>query len=182
MIAGNDKFLHRENIEHNTFDVEVTVVHLAVDNSYIGYIIIADKIKQDAVSAISRLKQLGIEKTVMLTGYNKIIAYQIAQKIAIDSYASELLLEEKLEYLEKLIRQSQGKDKIAVVGDGINDAPIIARADLGMAMGGLGSDAAIETADVVIMKDAPSKVADAIKIAQKTHTIVCGKILFLLWL
>jgi len=178
VIAGNDKFLHRENIEHNTFDVEVTVVHLAVDNSYIGYIIIADKIKQDAVSAISRLKNLGIEKTVMLTGDNEIIAYQIAQEISIDSYAAELLPEEKLEYLERLIRQSHGQDKIAVVGDGINDAPIIARADVGMAMGGLGSDAAIETADIVIMTDAPSKVADAIKIAQKTHTIVWGKILF----
>lgn len=178
VIAGNDKFLHRENIEHNTCDVQVTVVHLAVDNSYIGYIIIADKIKQDAVSAISRLKNLGIEKTVMLTGDNEIIAYQIAQEISIDSYAAELLPEEKLEYLERLIRQSHGQDKIAVVGDGINDAPIIARADVGMAMGGLGSDAAIETADIVIMTDAPSKVADAIKIAQKTHTIVWGKILF----
>jgi Cd2+/Zn2+-exporting ATPase len=180
VIAGNDKFLHRENIEHNTCDIQGTVVHLAVDNSYIGYIVIADEIKQDAVLAISQLKKLGIEKTVMLTGDNQIIADKIAQEIGIDSYKAELLPEEKLESLETLIRQSQGKDKIAVVGDGINDAPIITRADVGMAMGALGSDAAIETADVVIMTDAPSKVADAIKIAQKTHTIVWQNIIFAL--
>jgi Cd2+/Zn2+-exporting ATPase len=180
VIAGNDRFLHRENIEHNTCDVQGTVVHLAVNNYYSGYIVIADEVKEDADLAISQLKELGIEKTVMLTGDNEVIASQIAQKIGIDFYKSELLPEDKLESLESIISQTNNQDKIAVVGDGINDAPIIARADVGIAMGGLGSDAAIETADVVIMTDAPSKVAEAIKIARKTHQIVWQNIIFAL--
>lgn len=180
IIAGNDKLLHRENINHDTCNVQGTVVHLAVDNNYMGYILIADEIKSDAVLAISELKQLGIENTVMLTGDNQTIASKIAQEIGIDSYQAELLPENKLESLETLINQSHGKYKIAVVGDGINDAPMIARADVGIAMGGLGSDAAIETADIVIMTDAPSKVPEAIEIAKKTNQIVWQNIIFAL--
>ncbi|MBL1209214.1 heavy metal translocating P-type ATPase [Geminocystis sp. GBBB08] len=180
VIAGNDKLLHRENITHDTCNVQGTVVHLAVDSNYMGYILIADEVKPDAVLAISQLKQLGIENTIMLTGDNQAIASKIAQEIGVDSYQAELLPEDKLESLETLINQSHGKYKIAVVGDGINDAPMIARADVGIAMGGLGSDAAIETADIVIMKDAPSKVPEAIKIARKTNQIVWQNIIFAL--
>ena len=180
VIAGNDKLLHQKNISYDTCNVTGTVVHLAIDNNYAGYILIADQIKEDAIFAISRLKQLGIKKTVMLTGDNKVIASGIAKKLGIDFYQAELLPEDKVTSLESLIHQSKGKDKVAVVGDGINDAPIIARADVGMAMGGLGSDAAIETADIVIMTDAPAKVPEAIEVAQKTHRIVWQNIIFAL--
>ncbi|MBD2393308.1 cadmium-translocating P-type ATPase [Cyanobacterium aponinum FACHB-4101] len=180
VIAGNDKLLHQENISHDTCNVTSTVVHLAVDNNYAGYILIADQIKEDATFAVSRLKELGIEKIVMLTGDNKVIASEIAKKLGLDSYQAELLPEDKVTALENLIHQSKEKEKVTVVGDGINDAPIIARADVGMAMGGLGSDAAIETADIVIMTDAPSKVPEAIEVARKTHHIVWQNIVFAL--
>ncbi|MCU0532350.1 MAG: cadmium-translocating P-type ATPase [Hydrococcus sp. Prado102] len=178
VIAGNDKLLHRENIEHDTCDVQGTVVHLAVDNLYAGYISIADEIKDDAALAISCLKKLGVENTVMLTGDSRIVAAKIADELGLNSYMAELLPEDKVEALEKIIAQSGKKDKVVFVGDGINDAPVIARADVGMAMGGLGSDAAIETADVVIMTDAPSKVAEAIQVGRKTRNIVWQNIIF----
>jgi Cd2+/Zn2+-exporting ATPase len=180
VIAGNDKLLHREKIEHDTCDVEGTVVHLAVDNHYAGYIAIADEIKDDAVLAINSLKKLGVEKTVMLTGDNRIVAARVAKELGLDDYIAELLPEDKVEAIEKIISQSGKDNKVAFVGDGINDAPVIARADLGMAMGGLGSDAAIETADVVIMNDSPSKIAQAIQVARKTHKIVWQNIIFAL--
>jgi Cd2+/Zn2+-exporting ATPase len=178
VIAGNDKLLHRENIEHDTCHVQGTVVHLAVSSSYAGYISIADEIKDDAYYAISRLKKLGVENTVMLTGDNRMVAAKIADELGLDSYMAELLPEEKVEALEKIIARSPKKDKVVFVGDGINDAPVIARADVGMAMGGLGSDAAIETADVVIMTDSPSKVAQAIQVGRKTRNIVWQNIIF----
>lgn len=178
VIAGNDKLLHWENIEHDTCDVKGTVVHLAVDNLYAGYISIADEIKDDAALAISRLKKLGVENTVMLTGDSRIVAAKIANELGLDYYMAELLPEDKVEALEKIIAQSGKKNKVVFVGDGINDAPVIARADVGMAMGGLGSDAAIETADVVIMTDAPSKVAEAIQVGRKTRNIVWQNIIF----
>jgi Zn2+/Cd2+-exporting ATPase len=180
VIAGNDKLLHRENISHDTCNVEGTVVHLAVDNHYAGYIAIADEIKNDAASAISSLKKLGVEKTVMLTGDNKIVAANVARQLGLDNYMAELLPEDKVEAIEKIIAQSGKDNKVAFVGDGINDAPVIARADVGIAMGGLGSDAAIETADVVIMNDSPSKIAEAIQVARKTHSIVWQNIIFAL--
>ncbi|MGL4883837.1 MAG: HAD-IC family P-type ATPase, partial [Waterburya sp.] len=180
VIAGNDKLLHRENISHDTCNVEGTVVHLAVDNHYAGYIAIADEIKDDAVLAISSLKKLGVEKTVMLTGDNRIVAARVARELGLDDYIAELLPEDKVEAIEKIIARSGKDKKVAFVGDGINDAPVIARADVGIAMGGLGSDAAIETADVVIMNDSPSKIAEAISIARKTHSIVWQNIIFAL--
>jgi Cd2+/Zn2+-exporting ATPase len=180
VIAGNDKLLHRENISHDTCNVEGTVVHLAVDHHYAGYIAIADEIKDDAVLAISRLKKLGVEKTVMLTGDNRIVAARVARELGLDDYIAELLPEDKVEAIEKIIAQSGKDNKVAFVGDGINDAPVIARADVGIAMGGLGSDAAIETADVVIMNDSPSKIAEAIQVAKKTHSIVWQNIIFAL--
>jgi Cd2+/Zn2+-exporting ATPase len=177
VIAGNDRLLHRENIKHDTCNVEGTVVHLAVNNRYAGYILIADEIKEDAARAIQALKKLGVEQTVMLTGDNQVVAKSVAQRLGLDSYFAGLLPEGKVEVIEKLLWKAGKKNKVVFVGDGINDAPVIARADVGMAMGGLGSDAAIETADVVLMTDAPSKVAEAIQVARKTHKIVWQNII-----
>ncbi|MBW4628954.1 MAG: cadmium-translocating P-type ATPase [Brasilonema octagenarum HA4186-MV1] len=181
VIAGNDRLLHREKIDHDTCDVAGTVVHLAVDGRYAGYILIADEIKEDASQAIRDLKRMGVEKTVMLTGDNRVVASSVARQLGLDTFIAELLPEGKVDEIEKLLERS-GKAKLAFVGDGINDAPVIARADVGMAMGGLGSDAAIETADVVLMTDAPSKVAEAIKIAQKTRQIVVQNIVVALFI
>ncbi|MBN3909935.1 MAG: cadmium-translocating P-type ATPase [Nostoc sp. NMS1] len=180
VIAGSDRLLHRENIAYDNCQLQGTVVHLAVDNIYAGYIVIADELKEDARHAIQALKRMGVERTVMLTGDNQAIASQIAQQIGIDAYEAELLPEEKVNAIEKLLSTAGKHGKVIFVGDGINDAPVIARADVGMAMGGLGSDAAIETADVVIMTDAPSKVAEAIQIARKTRKIVWQNIGFAL--
>ncbi|MBE8986115.1 heavy metal translocating P-type ATPase [Nostoc sp. LEGE 12450] len=180
VIAGSDRLLHRENIAHDNCQLEGTVVHLAVDNIYVGYIVIADELKEDARHAIQALKRMGVERTVMLTGDNQAIASQIAKQLGIDAYEADLLPEEKVNAIEKLLSTAGKHGKVAFVGDGINDAPVIARADVGMAMGGLGSDAAIETADIVIMTDAPSKVAEAIQIARKTRQIVWQNIGFAL--
>jgi Cd2+/Zn2+-exporting ATPase len=179
VIAGNDRLLHREKIDHDTCDVAGTVVHLAVDGRYAGYILIADEIKADAAQAIQDLRRMGVEKTVMLTGDNQVVAQSVARQIGLDAVVAELLPEGKVDEIEKLIDRS-GKAKLAFVGDGINDAPVLARADVGIAMGGLGSDAAIETADVVLMTDDPSKVAEAIKVARKTRQIVVQNIVMAL--
>ncbi|MEH2418211.1 heavy metal translocating P-type ATPase [Nostoc sp.] len=180
VIAGSDRLLHREKIAHDNCQLEGTVIHLAVDNIYVGYIVIADELKEDARLAIQALKRMGVERTVMLTGDNQAIASRIAQQLGIDAYEAELLPEEKVNAIEKLLSSAGKHGKVVFVGDGINDAPVIARADVGMAMGGLGSDAAIETADIVIMTDAPSKVAEAIQIARKTRQIVWQNIGFAL--
>jgi Zn2+/Cd2+-exporting ATPase len=180
VLAGNDRLLHRENIAHDTCNVEGTVVHLAVDRIYAGYIVIADEIKEDAVQAIRDLKAAGVEKIMMLTGDSQAVAQRIAKTLGVDAFAAELLPEDKVTAIEKLLWEFQKKGKVAFVGDGINDAPVIARADVGIAMGGLGSDAAIETADVVLMTDAPSKVAEAILVGRKTHIIVMQNIIFAL--
>jgi Cd2+/Zn2+-exporting ATPase len=180
VIAGSDRLLRRENIAHDNCQLEGTVIHLAVDNIYAGYIVIADELKEDARQAIHALKKMGVERTVMLTGDNQAIASRIAQQLGIDAYEAELLPEEKVNAIEKLLSTVGKHNKVAFVGDGINDAPVIARADVGIAMGGLGSDAAIETADIVIMTDAPSKVAEAIQIARKTRKIVWQNIGFAL--
>ncbi len=180
VLAGNDRLLHRKHIDHDTCNVEGTVVHLAVDSKYAGYILIADKIKEDAAIAIASLKKAGVTETVMLTGDNRVVARSVANKLGLDTYKAELLPEDKVEAIEQYVRKSNKKSKIAFVGDGINDAPVIARADVGMAMGAFGSDAAIETADVVLMTDAPSKVAEAMSIARKTHSIVWQNIILAL--
>ena len=175
VLAGNDRLLHRENIEHDTCNVNGTVVHLAANDVYAGYILIADELKEDAVRAIESLRRIGIQKTIMLTGDNEAVAAGVAKQLGLSGYRAELLPEGKVDAIEQILREA-GKGKVAFVGDGINDAPVIARADVGMAMGGLGSDAAIETADVVIMTDAPSKIAEAIQIGRKTHRIVIQNI------
>ena len=175
VIAGNDRLLHRENVAHEICDVDGTVVHLAVNGTYAGHIIIADELKVDAVEAIRSLRKIGVEKTIMLTGDNQSVADSVAKQLGLSDYRAELLPEGKVEAIEQILRES-GRGKVAFVGDGINDAPVIARADVGIAMGGLGSDAAIETADIVIMTDAPSKIAEAIQIGRKTHRIVMQNI------
>ena len=177
VIAGNDRLLHRANIDHDTCNVEGTVVHLAVEGKYAGYILISDKIKEDAAEAIAQLKKAGVTETVMLTGDNRVVAQSVANQLGLDTYKAELLPEDKVKAIEQYLRKSDKKSKVAFVGDGINDAPVIARADVGIAMGALGSDAAIETADVVLMTDAPSKVAEAISIGRKTHSIVWQNII-----
>ncbi|WP_373545105.1 heavy metal translocating P-type ATPase [Chamaesiphon sp.] len=180
VLAGNDRLMHRENITHDTCDVEGTIVHLAVNRIYAGYIIIADEIKEDAAQAIRDLKAAGVERIMMLTGDSQAVAKRIAKTLGVDTFAAELLPEDKVAAIEKLLGEFHKKGKVAFVGDGINDAPVIARADVGIAMGGLGSDAAIETADVVLMTDAPSKVAEAIQVGKKTHAIVMQNIIFAL--
>jgi Zn2+/Cd2+-exporting ATPase len=180
VLVGNDRLMHRENIVHDTCDVEGTVVHLAIDKMYAGYMIIADEIREDAVRAIRNLKAAGVEKIMMLTGDSQAVAQRIAKTLGVDTFAAELLPEDKVTAIEKLLSEFSKKGKVAFVGDGINDAPVIARADVGIAMGGLGSDAAIETADVVLMTDRPSKVAEAIQMGRKTHAIVIQNIIFAL--
>ncbi len=178
ILAGNDKLLHKENIEHDICDVEGTSVHIVVDKKYAGYIVISDSLKSDSIEAIRDLKQRGIN-TVMLTGDNKTSAEIFARKLSIGKYFYDLLPENKVEQIEKLLHAGN-KNKVAFVGDGINDSPVIARADVGIAMGALGSDAAIETADVVLMTDSPSKVPEAIDIAKRTRMIVWQNIYFAL--
>ncbi|MEN8445716.1 MAG: heavy metal translocating P-type ATPase, partial [Cyanobacteria bacterium J06555_13] len=177
VLAGNDRLLHRENIPHDVCTVDGTVAHIAVDNQYAGRIIIADELKEDVALAIKSLQGQGII-TAMLTGDSQSVADSVAKKLGLDQYRAELLPEDKVAALEEFLsRAVKEKKKVVFVGDGINDSPVIARADVGMAMGGLGSDAAIETADVVIMTDAPSKVAEAIAIARRTLRIVWQNII-----
>ena len=180
ILAGNDRLLHRENILHDTCQVKGTVVHLAVDSIYAGYIVIEDKLKADAIKAIRDLKNHGIEQVIMLTGDSQAVAQKIAETLDLDSYQAELLPEEKSIAVETLLGKFGKNGKVAFVGDGINDAPVLARADVGIAMGAMGSDISIETADVVLMSDSPSKVLEAIQIAQKTRNIVWQNIIFAL--
>jgi len=180
VLAGNDRLLHQEAIPHDVCVVDGTVAHLAVDGEYSGRILIADELKPDAGDAIRALHQQGIQ-TAMLTGDSQAVADAIAQELGLDQHQAELLPEDKVAALEGFLQQAhQNRSKVAFVGDGINDAPVIARADVGIAMGGLGSDVAIETADVVIMTDAPSKVAEAIHIAHRTLSIVWQNIILAL--
>ena len=168
VLTGNNKLLSNNQISHEDFTVDGTLVHVAIDKKYAGYIVISDTLKEHAQETIARLKQKGIQ-TAMLTGDHQTAAQSVATKLGIDTFFAELLPEEKISHIEKMLG---GKKKVAFVGDGINDAPVIARADVGMAMGALGSDAAIETADIVLMTDSPSKVVDAIDVATKTRNIV----------
>ena len=177
ILIGNDKLLHQENIVHDKCDIEGTVVHVSVNRKYAGYIVISDSLKDEAAEAINELNKLKI-KTVMLTGDNKAAAESFAKKLGIDKFYYELLPEDKVNHIEKIILFSPKGSKVAFVGDGINDAPVLARADVGIAMGALGSDAAVETADVVLMTDSPMKVVDAIEVAKRTRRIVWQNIGF----
>ncbi len=179
VLVGNQKLMKRENIRFEEKDIPGTVVHVAVDGNYEGYITIADQIKEDAETAIKGLKARGI-KTVMLTGDSKAVAESVGKALGLDEVHAELLPENKVEEVEKLIAAKSKKGKLLFVGDGINDAPVLARADVGIAMGGLGSDAAIEAADVVIMTDEPSKMLDLMNIAKKTLSIAKQNVIFAL--
>ena len=172
ILAGNSKLMDLENIKFTEKENLGTVIYIAFDGQYIGNILISDEIKADSPKAIKGMKANGIKEIVMLTGDNNAIGKNIAQKLGIDKVFAELLPNEKVEKLEEIYKTKSEKGKVVFVGDGINDAPVLARADIGIAMGGVGSDAAIEAADVVIMNDEPSKIVTAMKIAKKTKTIV----------
>lgn len=180
ILAGNIKLMIREKINYSKVESVGTVVHVSLNNEYAGYIVISDEVKEDSASAIRALKELGIKKTVMLTGDTKKVGEKIGKSLGLDEVYSELLPIDKVEKLEFLESKKSPKGKLIYVGDGINDAPVLARADIGMAMGGLGSDAAIEAADIVIMTDEPSKIVTAIKIARRTRKIVYQNIIFAL--
>lgn len=178
VMAGNIKLMKMMDIPYFKGELIGTIVHVAVNNKYIGYIVIADEVKEDSAQAIKELKAANIKQTVMLTGDNKSIGSKVAKELGLDKVYAELLPADKVEKLEELFSQKSKKGKLAFVGDGINDAPVLARADIGIAMGGLGSDAAIEAADVVIMTDEPSKIATAMKISKKTLKIAHQNIVF----
>lgn len=180
VLAGNDKLLKEHHIAHETLSTPDTVVYVVVEGILAGYLTIADEPKEDSKRAILALRALGIKDIVMLTGDNKAAAEKVAKELGITHVESELLPHQKVEKLEEIMARKTGKGKTVFVGDGINDAPVLARSDIGIAMGGVGSDAAIEAADVVIMTDEISKVATALKIAQKTHAIVWQNIIFAL--
>lgn len=180
ILAGNAKLMQKENIAYEEADTAGTVVHVAVDGVYAGLIIISDEVKEDAAKALKTLKSIGIKKLVMLTGDSKAVGTKVGQSLGLDEVHAELLPHQKVEKLEELAEKKPPKGKLVFVGDGINDAPVLARADIGVAMGGLGSDAAIEAADVVLMTDEPTKLVTAIKIARRTRLIVWQNIIFAL--
>ncbi|WOD63699.1 heavy metal translocating P-type ATPase [Niallia taxi] len=180
ILAGNQKLMVKEEIDFTVREESGTIVYVAVNNEFIGSLIISDQLKDDAAQAITALKKAGIKKTVMLTGDAAAVGRSVAKSLDIDEVYAELLPQDKVEQIEKLDAKKHAKEKILFVGDGINDTPVLARADVGMAMGGLGSDAAIEAADIVIMTDEPSKIATAILIAKKTRRIVWQNIVFAL--
>lgn len=177
ILVGNDSLLHLKSIDHSRCEFDGTVSHIVVDGEYAGYITIDDEIKPDAAKALKSLKQQGVEQVVMLTGDNACAANAAASRLGFDSFYADLLPEDKVSIFEKLNRQNRRDGKIAFVGDGINDAPVLARADVGVAMGALGSDAAVETADVVLMNDSPMKMAEAVSIAKQTRRIVWQNII-----
>lgn len=180
VLAGNNRLMKSEGIEFSDADTVGTVVHVAIDRKYAGNIVIADELKKDSSNAIRDLKSLGVKKTIMLTGDLKAAGNKIGRQLGLDEVYSELLPDGKVKKIESIEMSKSPRKKIVFVGDGINDAPVLARADIGMAMGGLGSDAAIEAADIVIMTDEPSKVTSAMKIARRTQGIVYQNIVFAL--
>ncbi|WP_443081655.1 heavy metal translocating P-type ATPase [Terrisporobacter sp.] len=180
VYSGNYKLMNKIGVKYFKGDIIGTVIHVAVNNKYAGYIVISDEIKSDSRDAIKQLKKSKIKKTVMLTGDAKKVGKKVADELAMDLVYTELLPGDKVEKVEELMNSKSSKGKLAFVGDGINDAPVLARSDIGIAMGGLGSDAAIEAADIVIMTDEPSKIATAMKISKRTLKIVKQNIIFAL--
>lgn len=179
-LIGNAKLLEENNIKFEKVDDPGTIIYVAINGIYNGYILIADKVKDDSKKAIEELKKAKIERTYILTGDERKIAEKIAKEVNVDICKSELLPDQKLENLEEILKERKGKEKVIFVGDGVNDSPCLARADIGIAMGGIGADAAIEAADVVIMTDELTKIAQAIKISKKTMKIVKQNIVFAL--
>ena len=180
VAVGNAKLMKQMDLPYSECHEVGTIVHVAVDGAYAGHILISDQLKPHAKQAIQDLKRAGITKTVMLTGDMKRVADQVAAELGIDEVHSELLPADKVAKVEELLAKKGEKEKLAFVGDGINDAPVLSRADIGIAMGALGSDAAIEAADVVLMDDDPQKIAKAIKISRKCLRIVYENIYFAL--
>ena len=178
VLVGNEKLMNDNNIEFTRCNDIGTILYVAIDNKYCGYILIADKIKKDSQNAIKKLKKNNIKETVMLTGDRKSVGENVAQKLGLDKVYTGLLPAGKVEKVEELLKKKSEKGKLVFVGDGINDAPVLALADIGIAMGGLGSDAAIEAADVVLMTDEPSKIVDAIQLSKRTMKIVEENIIF----
>ncbi len=178
VAVGNDKLMEALHVEYIPCHQVGTIIHVAIDGTYAGHIVISDMIKPDAKEALARLKAAGVQKTVMLTGDAKSVATEVAKTLGIDETYSELLPADKVEQVEQLLEKKTGKETLAFVGDGINDAPVLRRADIGIAMGAMGSDAAIEAADVVLMDDHPVKIAKAIKISRKCLRIVYENIVF----
>ncbi len=178
VLVGNDKLMKDCGIPFHDCELVGTILHVALDGTYIGHIVIADAIKDDAKTTIEALHAAGVSKTVMLTGDREEVAAAVAKELGIDEYHAQLMPQDKVANVEGLITSESGKGKVTFVGDGINDAPVLMRADIGIAMGAMGSDAAIEAADIVLMDDKPSKIGDAIKIARKTMRIVWQNIVF----
>lgn len=175
---GNNKLMKAHNIEYQDCHSIGTIIHIAIDGKYEGHIVISDVVKEDSKEAIAKLKSIGVKKTVMLTGDASKVANQVASELGLDEVYSELLPGDKVDQVEKMIKQKQEKEQLVFVGDGINDAPVLSRADIGVAMGAMGSDAAIEAADVVLMDDNPLKIVEAIKISKKCLRIVYENIIF----
>ncbi len=180
IIVGNDQLMHQEQIPHEQCEIDGTVAHVAVDGTYAGYILIGDRIKPDSAKAIAALAKMGVGRVVMLTGDNPCAAAAVAESLGIDEYYAGLLPEDKVRIFETIQSEKGSVGKIAFVGDGINDAPVITRADVGVAMGALGSDAAIETADVVLMSDSTGKMAEAVAIGRQTRVVVWQNIVLAL--
>lgn len=180
VMAGSLKLIDKENVKHPQHNLDSTQVHIAIDKTYAGYIQLSDQLKPDVQQAMKELRKMGMQKLVMLTGDKESAAHQIATELELDEIHSELLPQQKVEMMEILQNQKSKNECLAFVGDGINDAPVLARSDLGIAMGGLGSDAAIEAADIVIMNDEPGKLPVAIRIARDTRAIVIQNIVFAL--
>lgn len=178
VCVGNGKMMEDIGLEAHNCHLAGTIIHVAVDGKYAGHIVINDKIKEDSAEAIASLKHLGVEKTVMLTGDREAVGKDVAERLGLDEYHAELLPADKVAHVERLIREKTEGKSLAFVGDGINDAPVLKRADVGIAMGGLGSDAAIEAADVVLMDDKPSKISTAIGIARRTIHIARENVVF----
>lgn len=178
VLIGNNKLMKAQNIEYQDCHSIGTIIHIAIDGKYEGHIVISDVVKEDSKEAIAKLKSIGVKKTVMLTGDASKVANQVASELGLDEVYSELLPGDKVDQVEKLIKQKQEKEQLVFVGDGINDAPVLSRADIGVAMGAMGSDAAIEAADVVLMDDNPLKIVEAIKISKKCLRIVYENIIF----
>ena len=180
VAVGNEKLMMADNVAWHECELTGTILHVSLDGSYIGHIVIADVVKDDAAKAIASLKAAGVKRTVMLTGDREDVARAVAEKLGIDEYRASLLPQNKVEEVERLISGTSSKGTLAFVGDGINDAPVLTRADIGIAMGAMGSDAAIEAADIVLMDDKPSNIARAIRIARKTMSIAWQNIIFAL--
>lgn len=178
VCVGNGKMMEDIGLEAHNCHLAGTIIHVAVDGKYAGHIVINDKIKEDSAEAITSLKRLGVEKTVMLTGDREAVGKDVAERLGLDEYHAELLPADKVAHVERLIREKAEGKRLAFVGDGINDAPVLKRADVGIAMGALGSDAAIEAADVVLMDDKPSKISTAIDIARRTIHIARENVVF----